>query len=395
MSDAQSSERFVVDDVSDDVKAAITEIAAAPEQVEQKSEPEAKPEPKAEEKPAEAGERLRGADGKFVAKDKTEQPEQKPVEVQQRPIEEQKPAEAKPQEQQTEQKPDAVVAAPASYSVAAKLAFDKADPQLKAAIAKRETEINQGFAELKDYRDLKPFRERAQRAGQSLGQALEAYTGIEELFRRNPEQGFLHVADNLRQVMPPQQIGQMLLAAAQKFGAVPQPNQNGNGHQNADAENPLLPIIQPIIQRLASLEGTFNQRQAAEQANAARAAETVVERFRSDPQYRFFSNLEDQIVQLISSGIVQRTGDHAADLAKAYDLACNMHPEIREQLINERIAKTAGDKRQADQAIADKAKAASKSLNGSSAPGTVIEQKTDGADDLEADVRAAYRQHAA
>jgi hypothetical protein len=72
-----------------------------------------------------------------------------------------------------------------------------------------------------------------------------------------------------------------------------------------------------------------------------------------------------------------------------------MHPEIREQLINERIAKSTEAKRQADQAIADKAKAASKSLNGSSAPGTVIEQKPNGADDLEADVRAAYRQHAA
>jgi hypothetical protein len=394
MSDvAQAGDRFAVDDISDDVKAAMTEVAEAvdeqPKIVEEPDQPEAdKADDPVETK---ADERPRGPDGKFVAKEKQDEPE-KPAEAKA----EEKPVEVKQEQpkQDQEQKSDDKTGPPPSWSIAAKTAWDKADPAIKAAIAKRETEINAGLAELRDYKDLKPFRERASRAGQTLSQALEAYTGIEELIRRNPEQGFLHIADNLRQVMPPQQIGQMLLSAAQKFGAVPQ-NQPGEGHQNADAENPLLPIVQPIVQRLSSLEGMFNQRLQSEQASTARTVGAVVERFRSDPQYKFFSNVEDSIAQLIQSGIVPRTGDHAADLAKAYDLACWQHPEIRDQLINERASQKTDAQRQAEKAIADKAKAASKSLNGSASPGTVITEKADGADDLEADVRKAFRQHAA
>lgn len=405
-----------IDDTADDARAAFEEVSKAAAEAPQEPAAAAPAEqaPAQAEKPAEAPAegkddgRARDEHGRFAPKTEKDAPKVEPGKP---PAQEQaKPADQPVDPAQQQQKPgptdEEKAAPPPSWSIQAKAAWDKADPALKVAVAKREAEINSGLAELRDYKDLKPFRERAARSGQSLGQALHAYTGIEELLRRNAAQGFAHVADNLMQAgYTPPQLAQIFASLSHQFGGAAPSNfapadQNGhggqNGHQNPGAaHNEFLPIVQPIVQKLASLEGMLNQRVEMERASSARSVETVVDRFRTDPQYKFFANVEDQIAQLIESGIVQRTGDHAADLAKAYDLACRMHPEISETLFSQRSTQKTEQTRQAEQAIADKAKAASKSLNGSAAPGTVIQDKASGSDDLEADVRKAVRQHAA
>ena len=50
-------------------------------------------------------------------------------------------------------------------------------------MAKRESEINQGFAKLAEYKPLERFSQMAKQGGTTLEQALESYTGIENMLR--------------------------------------------------------------------------------------------------------------------------------------------------------------------------------------------------------------------
>jgi hypothetical protein len=54
---------------------------------------------------------------------------------------------------------------PASWSISAKSAWDRLPADVRQAVAKRETEVDKGLAELRDYKDLKPFRDIAQSQG--------------------------------------------------------------------------------------------------------------------------------------------------------------------------------------------------------------------------------------
>ena len=83
------------------------------------------------------------------------------------------------------------------------------------------------------------------------------------------------------------------------------------------------------------------------------------------------------------------------DLKAAYDMACRVDSEVSELLINERLEKLNGEKRTA----ADKARQASRSVNGSPSPGNSEGKRPQGSPpgsqsyeaDLEEDVRNAVR----
>ena len=121
----------------------------------------------------------------------------------------------------------------------------------------------------------------------------------------------------------------------------------------------------------------------------------MLERFISDPAHRYYHNVEPQMAQLIEGGAVARTGDYVTDLKSAYELACNMNPEIRDTLINERIAKSEAERRQQEKEAAEKAKLASRQLTGSPSNGSVKDDGSKGGDSIEDDVRRAFRAHAA
>lgn len=405
-----------VDDVADDARAAFEEVAKAAPETPAADRP-TEIVPAAAEKVVTGpekteGDRARDERGRFAAKDEiTPREPAKPADK----VVEAKASDkaidpAKPIDPQAEKKIETAADAakpvpPSSWSIPAKADWDKTPPSVQAAVAKREAEVNAGLAELRDYKDLKPYRERAQAAGQTLNQALHAYVGIEELFRRDAVQGFLHVANNLTQLgLRPENFAQIFTTLAHHYGGqVSNAPSAQNGHGGSpELQMPgadpsaLHRIIGPFAQRISTLEASLNQTLDRQRSSAASAADQVVERFRADPNYKFFSDVEDSIVQLLESGMVKRTGDHAADLAKAYEAACRLHPEINEQLINGRLAKSEEERKQREQQAVERAKQASKQITGSPQPGTVVTQpKAQGQDDLEADVRAAFRQHAA
>ncbi len=392
-------------EMNNDVRNAMEEVAnRTPE-----TPPETKPAETVTEQPADKpvesktdGERARDEQGRFAKVEATDEPKPEAA----------KPAEAKPAEQQALplEQPEAKAAAPpTSWSIKAKAEWDKLPQVVRDDIAKREAEVSKGFAGYQsEYQGLKPFADRAKQQGQTLTQVVTNLVGAEDLLRRDPRGGFLHIASQMG--MTQHQAAQHFASLAQDLGYAPSngqapANQNGSGgslaDQNAGADprafqQALDPVISPLMQRLQQLEQNLTQQTEAQKSQRLQSASSVIEQFRQDPKNRYYDNLEEEIGNLLQGGVVKRTGDLAADLASAYDMACRLNPEISEVLLNERIAKTAEDKARAAKEAAEKARQASKSVSGSPSPGnsgpaSKRDPRMSYDEDLQNDVLAAVR----
>jgi hypothetical protein len=388
----EENQQFRTDDADADARAAYAEVMSRTKEPEVEVEA-AVAEPVtavAEQKPAEGSDRARDEHGRFV------KASDKPTEVateaktQAQPAAQQKAAEG--EQPKPPLNPEAVASPlagpPPSWSVAAKTKWDSLPAEIKSEIAKREGEVAEGFAALRDYKDLKQFNDMARSSGTTLAAAMQHYVNMENIIRRDPAAGLSLIAQNAG--LSQTQAAQLFAGLAQKFGGG-QPQ----GQQDQDPLAELVsPMLNPVMQKLQALEGQLTARQQQEAAAADLAMQKAIEEFANDPQNRFFSNLSDQIAQLFESGMVKRTGNPAQDLRNAYDMAAGMNAEVREALIEQRLQAQEEAKRKREQEAADKAKQASRSISGSRAPGTVIRdaEPESGADDVEADVRRAIRQ---
>jgi hypothetical protein len=279
---------------------------------------------------------------------------------------------------------------PPGWSVASKAAWDKLPEHIRADIIKRETEVNTGFAQYAGMKELLPYQQRAQSQGGSLKQMLDGFIGLEEQLRQNPEHGFLTIANRLG--ISPQRLANSFSAYAGQSNG--QQGDYQEGYQQPAFDPSLLQQhLNPLSQEVNQLKSFVQQIQAAETTRYTTAFNAAQTRFTSEPDSRYFENVKPLMVKLFESGIVPETGDHYADLKAAYEKACNLTPEIAELRINERIAKTDEARRKAEQEAAEKARLASRSITGSPAAGA--KDTSDTEDSIEADVRRAYRAHAA
>lgn len=312
----------------------------------------------------------------------------------------------------------AAIAPPPSWSVKAKTAWDKVPPEVQAEIAKRETEMGQGLAALRDFKDLKPYADMAAQQGTTISRALDRYIGIDNLMKRDMAGGLAMCAESYG--MDHQSIGQMFANLAQRYGASVAPTAtpapaNGhaaNGHAAAelDEDDPLMQVLQPVLapllaklnaletnhsKELNELKSHHSARAEADRNASVQSLASEITRFAADPKNIYFHNVEADIARLFQKGVVPLSGNHGADLQTAYDLAVRMHPDIYQALIEKRLGEEREAARRREQEAADKARAASRSLGGSRVPGTTIKSPAaSDSDDIEAAVRAAYRQHA-
>jgi hypothetical protein len=279
--------------------------------------------------------------------------------------------------------------------------------------------MGQGLAALRDFKDLKPYAEMAAQQGTTISRALDHYIGIDNLMKRDMAGGLAMCAESYG--MNHQQIGQMFANLAQRYGASVAPaaaatpaaiNGSGNGQTAPaiDPDDPLMEVLQPVLapilaqlnelktnhsKELTELKSYHSTRVEADRNASVQSLAQEITRFAADPKNIYFPNVEAQVALLFEKGMVPLTGNHGADLQAAYDLAVRMHPEIHQALIEKRLAAERSTARQREQEAADKARNASRSLGGSRVPGTTVKSPaaTD-SDDIEAAVRAAYRQHA-
>ncbi|MEH7837222.1 hypothetical protein V7796_16005 [Rhizobium laguerreae] len=249
---------------------------------------------------------------------------------------------------------------PPGWSPEAKAQFGTLPPEVQAAVAKREQEVDNGFRVLQDYKGLEEFTPIVRQAGTTHADVMRKAIDWEQSLIRDPINTVIHVARmagvNLQALVAGQQ-DQILQRRPQQAQQQPTP--------------------QPV-----NVEATV------EQVLRKRDTETQVNAFISDPANVHAEAVLDDMVALISAG-------RASNLKEAYDAACWMRPDIRQQLISQ-TAQPAPDPNAQRAAAADQARKASRSISGSSAPGpsrdATANQQTSIRDSLRSAMHAARGQ---
>lgn len=311
-----------------DTIAAEWEKASAPEAP---AAPVATPVPAApaQETAAEAEARIRDEKGRFAAK-----PEElaKPV-TEAVP----KPATDKPAVEpgkEAEAPAKTAAAPPPGWSVAAKSEFDQLPDAVKAAVAKREEEIDRGFAKLKDYKAIET---------QHSAQAQQYGVPLPEFINR------LAAADKFLQTQPLDAIKWLAQTYKIDLGQIAgAPAQPGTAHPANDA------VVQPLLQEINALKQIVY-------GDKRNQINTQVETFFADPKNKYSENVADQMVVLINEA--KRAGQ-PVDLPSIYETACFMNPEVRAALIKEQTGKVQSEQIAKAKQTADQARAAGASITG-------------------------------
>ena len=234
---------------------------------------------------AATGDRARGPDGKFVAKD-----------TQDTAPEAAKPDEAKPEDA----KPDdnkALAEPPSRFSPDAKAAWASAPPAVQGEIKRAITEMEQGLAQ-KDatLEPLKPFMEMAQKSGTTVEAALANYVNLEQLLARDPRAGFERLAQNMGKTLP-DMIAQI----------------SGTESQSTDKDREILTLRSEID----ALKGQFGQVNQTIQQQQTSQVEAQVTAFAAENPR--FEELSGEVARLLETG-------YASDLAGAYKIAEQLNP---------------------------------------------------------------------
>jgi len=320
--------------------------------------------------------RARDEKGRFAPK-----PGEAQVEEPKEAAETAKPAKAaekadEPVEQE-EDKPARRVGPPPGWSVAAKAAFDELPAEVQAAVAKREEEIDRGFAKLKEYKELEktlePYKRTAQQYGADIPQLLDRFIKSDNFLRRDPKNALLWLAKAYN--FDPRELAGV---PAQPQG---QPKQNG-------MDPALAPVVQPLVQEINSLKAQLARVDGIEQALFQDKYNSVlgeIERFGSDPKNKFFEDVADQMAVLIEEAKAKK---QQIDLNTIYETACYMNPEVRGALIKETL--TTQEKARAAKAktAADQARQAGASITGGAAATTPLASSNP--DNLRAQLEQAY-----
>ncbi|RUV16962.1 MULTISPECIES: hypothetical protein [unclassified Mesorhizobium] len=317
---------------NDDLRSTITAAierqrsAAGPQEPAPAAEPTATNTP-AEPAKADADPRPRDENGRFKAADKPEGGDKPATPAAEPKGPKAAQAEAPKAEPKPEGTTDAPIRPPVGWSATAKSEFDKLPDSVKAAVAKREVEVNQGLAKLAEYKPIDRFVDMAKQGGTTLEAALTAYTGMENTLRRDPIAGIEQVCANLR-LDPRVVVGEMArrYGILQNGGATPQP-------QPSQQQQIQLPPA--LVEQLSGLQNTVTQLQRDREASELNATTANVEAFFNDPKNKYADNVSDVMVSLIKQA---RASGEKINLPAIYEKACWMHPEVRDLLINERLA---------------------------------------------------------
>ena len=225
------------------------------------------------------------------------------------------------------------LAPPSSWAPAAKAAYATLPPEVQEAVARREQEVNNGFRKLQEYKGLDDYVEMAKSSGTTLKDALDRYRAAEDALEKDFGGGIVQLCSMYG--VHPLQLASMFTRAFGGQAGQPQ------GLPQADPQQSL------IARRLAATEETvrtlISERERAEQE----AINASLEAFATDHMY--FEDVRQDMALLIREG-------RANTLDEAYDIACRMHPQIRDLLIKEQAAP------QNARARVDQARRASSSL---------------------------------
>lgn len=354
------------EDVANDVRAAINalkgdEAPAAEAAVEEQPESPDTEQPDAEQTKVE---RARAPDGKFVAKDKTEEAPAPAA----APDPKSPPAEAaKPS---TEQPSTAVGAAPVSWAADVKAQWASLPPAVQQAVLKREQEVSAGFRQyseqtkrLESY--IAPIAQEANRFGLSVDQGIQRLLDGQRFLEQQPAQAIVWLANK---------HGLNLAELAQNPPAVQQPVAPD-------------PQFAQVIQYVQSLEERLNSRDMDQNMSA-------VEKFAADPKNSFYAEVENDLPDLMRALAASNPAlKGVALLSEAYDLAVWRNPEVRAKMLQQQQADAQKAAAAAAQQKAQQANRAAVSVKGASVASIAPKRQDEAVgDDPRDSVRAAINQ---
>ena len=317
-----------------DIRAALEEAMKAQEAPETTPtptpEPETAPEPEG---------RARDESGKFVAKAEKEPPQ--PIEP------------APPPEVEVPQ-----VKAPSGWRKEAQAAYIKAAkgealaPEeislLVKEAEKRESDFHNGIKEWKTHSErakqyeaaLAPYKDHLQSLGVDAPTAISALMKADYTLRRS---------DPATKAAYFQQL-------AREYGIEFNPN---------GEVQPVDQTTQYLMQQINDLRGAVSQWQNTYQVEQQKASLQQIERFSVDKPH--FDAVREDMAILLEAG-------KANDLQEAYDMAVWMRPDIRQTLIE--AQKVEAQKKAMEQINANRVKAASVAVKGSSPVSGAVQPKT-------------------
>ena len=338
----------------DDIHASIREAFKEHEAPADTPEPkEAKPEPKTAQEPATGP--VRGPDGKFAPKTQDA------------------PATASVGDQgggeaRTDTATVSATRPPPGWSIEAKAAFNALPEPVKAAIARREEEVSNGFKQYADRTKgyepldevLKPWQDRFRAEGVTTAQAVDRLLNAQRLLETRPAEAIQYFARtygvDLRQLVG----GQNPTQPGSQQSAIPGVPPQLGAVLNPIVQQALQNALAPWAQKVQSLETSLSERDKAAEAHQKAAVLSQIEAFAQDPANLYFENVQSRMAVLIEKG-------EAKDLKDAYEQAIWSHPEIRQRLISETQAKNLQQQSAQRASAVQQAKAAGGSITGAPA----------------------------
>jgi hypothetical protein len=295
--------------------------------------------------------RVRGPDGRFVPKS-ADAPAAAPAKAEPGA---QPAAPAAPEGAQPAVAEDAP---PSTWTGAAKAEWGKLSPIIKAEFKKRESDYQRGITQYKTAADF----------GTRIDQVMRPYAGIIREKGGNPEgviSNLLATAYKL-QTGTPQERGQLLIQAAQQYGADLTPwmqaRPAGEAQPGAVDQNALAPLVQqllqPHLQRIDQISSRFTTAEQRREQEATQGLVSQIEQFRSavdaqgQPKHVHFDDVRTIMASLIED--YAERGE-ALPMEQAYEMACRAHPEVSriasaEQRQREEAQRLAEQKRLAEDA---------------------------------------------
>ncbi|WP_375453719.1 hypothetical protein [uncultured Methylobacterium sp.] len=331
------------------------------------AEPAAPVAPEAPESAAAAAERARDPQGRFASK-----------------ADEAAPATVAPAAGAPEAAPAAAVATseaaavrpPPGWSPAAKAAFETLPEAVRESVAKREAEVNQGFAKLAEFKGLDEFAAIAKSNGLTAGELAGRYQAAEKKLASNFVGGVHELCGQFR-THPIALAAGLVGMNPQAFVAALQAARGQGGAPNSPPAGapPAQPQVHPEVVRLSqTVNGLVGERVAHQRAQAA----SVVEAFFADPQHPYAANLEAEILDLVSRDR-DAPRDPQGALKRAYERAVYLNPETRQVVINGEVearakaeAAKAAEAAKRQSGAAANARSGMRSLTGSPVTGAAV-----------------------
>jgi len=198
------------------------------------------------------------------------------------------------------------VPAPNSWSNPAKAKWAAVDPDIRAEILKRETDIARGMSKVDEER---AFAKEMQRTLAPYEASIRA-AGTTPLAAVQSVMNTAYILQTADPVTKAHAIAQVI----RQYGI----------DLNLVSQQPENPQVTALQQRIAQLEGATQQQTQLQRQAEENQVMAAIDAFGKDPKNKYFQSVQADMGQLIGSG-------YAGTLEQAYEAAIWARPDIRAQ----------------------------------------------------------------